>query len=135
VSVLLDTGVLYAYYDRDDAWHRRAAALVRSEAGELLVPALVIPEVDHLLGQRLGRKARRTFYQSLAEGDYVAIDLPQDRYARVGEVSDRFGDLDLGFVDAAIAVLAEVLGVRRVGTTDRRHFQVLATALKLELLP
>ena len=101
----------------------------------LLVPALVIPEVDHLIGHRLGRKARRTFYQSLAAGDYVVIDLPQDRYASVGEVYDRFADLDLGFVDAAIAVIADVIGVRRVGTTDRRHFEPLAAALKLELLP
>ncbi len=135
MSVLLDTGILYAYYDRRDAWHRRAVALVGAETGELIVPAPVIPEVDHLLGWRLGSKAQRVFYGSLADGDYVVADLPHDRYGRVRELVERFGDLDLGFVDAAITAIAEHLGVRRIGTTDRRHFDPLAAALSLELLP
>ena len=135
MSVILDTGVLYAYYDRSDAWHRRAAALVRSEAGELLVPAPVIPEVDHLLGRRLGPRAQRVFYRSLADGDYVVVDLPHDRYARVSELNDRFADLDLGFVDASLVAIAEITGVRRIATSDRRHFDPLAAALSLELVP
>ena len=135
MSVILDTGILYAYYDRSDGWHRRALGLVRSEAGELLVPAPVIPEVDHLLGQRVGSRAQRVFYGSLVEGDYVVVDLPHDRYSRIVEINDRFSDLSLGFVDASIAVLAEITGVRRIGTSDRRHFEPLAAALSLELVP
>jgi hypothetical protein len=49
----------------------------------------VVPEVDHLLGHRLGRKSRLTFY---------------------------------------------ALGLSRVATTDRRHFEPLAAALSLQLL-
>ena len=135
VPVILDTGVLYAYYDRSDTWHRRALALMGDEAGGLVVPAPVIPEVDHLLGHRLGPKARRVFYRSLADGDYVIAELSADRYARVAELNDRFTDLDLGFVDAAIVAIAETAGVRRIGTTDRRHFEPLAAALRLELVP
>jgi len=41
----------------------------------------------------------------------------------------------LGFVDGAIVALAETLGLRRIGTADRRHFAPLASALTLELLP
>jgi hypothetical protein len=135
VPIVLDTGVVYAYYDRSDAWHDRAVDLVGKEAGSLLLPAPVIPEVDHLLRHRLGREAGRVFRSSLAEGDYLVVDLPQDRYARVAEVAGRFDDLDIGFVDAAVVTLAEVTGVRRIGTTDRRHFEPLARALGLELLP
>ncbi len=135
MPVLLDTGVLYAYYDRSDAWHARALKLLRAESGSLIVPAPVIPEVDHLLGHRLGAKARQVFYRGLADGDYVVHDLPQDRYDRVAELNRRFDNLNLGFVDAAVVAIAEAIQVLRIATTDRRHFGPMAAALALEILP
>ena len=135
MSVLLDTGIVYAYYDRSDTWHTRARRVLEAADRGLLLPAPVIPEVDHLIGVRLGAKARLTFYSGIVEGDYLVTDLPRDAYARVAEVNRRFADLDLGFVDAAIVVLAEHLGLSRVATTDRRHFEPLAAAFSLELLP
>lgn len=135
MSVLLDTGIVYAYYDRSDAWHRRARTLVEKEQRGLILPAPVIPEVDHLLGQRLGSKSRLTFYAGIIEGYYLVADLPRDGYARVADLNRQFADLELGFVDAAVAALAEALGLSRVATTDRRHFKPLAAALSLEILP
>ena len=135
MSLLLDTGIVYAYYDRSDAWHDRARAVVQQEERGLILPAPVVPEVDHLLGVRLGAKSRQTFYAGIVEGYYLVADLPHDGYARVAELNRRFTDLDLGFVDASIAALAEALGLTRVATTDRRHFAPLAAALSLELLP
>ena len=135
MAVLLDTGILYAYYDRSDAWHRRAVALVRAEEGGLIVPAPVVPEVDHLLGRRLGARARLVFYKGLSEGHYFVADLPREQYARVAELNRQFADLDLGFVDAAVVAIAEALGLARVATTDRRDFTPLAESLSIELLP
>ena len=135
MSVLLDTGIVYAYYDRSDRWHARARTLILGEQRGLILPAPVIPEVDHLLGVRLGGKSRYTFYAGIAEGAYLVADLPREGYARVAELNRRFDDLGLGFVDAAIVAIAETLGLSRVATTDRRHFAPLATALSLELIP
>ncbi|MGH9370460.1 MAG: type II toxin-antitoxin system VapC family toxin [Vicinamibacterales bacterium] len=135
MSVLLDTGILYAYYDRSDNWHVRARALIEGEHRGLILPAPVIPEVDHLLGQRLGVRSQLTFYAGVVEGYYLVADLPRDGYVRVAELNRQFNDLRLGFVDTAIVALAESLGLSRVATTDRRHFTPLAAALSLELLP
>lgn len=135
MSVLLDTGIVYAYYDRSDRWHDRARTLIVAEQRGLILPAPVIPEVDHLLGVRLGAKSRQTFYAGIIEGAYLVVDLPGTGYARVADLNRRFEDLTLGFVDAAVAALAETLGLSRVATTDRRHFAPLAAALSLELLP
>ena len=135
MSVLLDTGIVYAYYDRSDRWHERARTLILAEQRGLILPAPVIPEVDHLLGVRLGAKSRQMFYAGILAGAYLVVDLPRNGYARVADLNKRFDDLPLGFVDAAIATLAETLGLSRVATTDRRHFAPLAAALSLELLP
>jgi hypothetical protein len=135
VPLLLDTGILYADYDRSDRWHRTAADLISAESGGLPVPAPVIPEVGHLLGVRLGREARHALYQGLVEASYLLVELDQERAARVVEIDEQFADLDLGFVDCALVALAESLGVRRIATTDRRDFEPLAGAFGLELLP
>jgi len=135
MSVLLDTGIVYAYYDRSDAWHDRARRLVHAEQGGLILPAPVVPEVDHLLGARLGLKSRLVFYAGLIEGYYWIADLPRDAYPRIADLNRQFEDLDLGFVDAAIAAMAEALHLSRIATTDRRHFGPLAAALSLELVP
>lgn len=135
MSILLDSGIVYAYYDRSDAWHDRARTLVEGEELGLILPAPVVPEVDHLLRHRLGGKSHLTFYAGIIEGYYLVADLPRDGYARVADLNRRFEDLDLGFVDAAVATLAATLGVLRVATTDRRHFGPLAAPLSLQLLP
>jgi len=135
VSVLLDTGIVYAYYDRSDDWHRRARAFIEGERRGLILPSCVIPEVDHLLADRLGARSRLTFYAGIVEGSYLVTDLPRGAYARVAELNRQFADLELGFVDAAIAVLAETLGLSRVATTDRRHFLPLAAAVGFAVVP
>jgi uncharacterized protein len=135
MSVLLDTGIVYAYYDRSDAWHARARRLIQSDQRGLLLPAPVIPEVDWLLGQRLGAASRATFYAGIIDGYYLVAELPRAAYGRVAELNQRFAELELGFVDAAIVAIAEALGLDRVATTDRRHFTPLASALELRLLP
>ena len=39
MSAVLDTGIIYAYYDQRDAWHTRSVDFIRSEQGDLIVPA------------------------------------------------------------------------------------------------
>jgi predicted nucleic acid-binding protein len=135
MALLLDTGALYAYYDRDDDWHERMRTLIDGESGPLLLPAVVIPEVDHLLGRAIGPHAQVALYEDVVEQVYLVVDLAADRYHRVLELNRQFDDLRLGFVDAAIAALSEQLGVQRVATTDRRHFPALAGALALTVVP
>jgi predicted nucleic acid-binding protein len=135
VSVLLDTGILYATYDRRDFWHARAIELVQTEPGDLIVPSPVIPEVDHLLGHRLGSGAREAFYRALAEGPYNVVNLPPEGHRRVLEIHRQFAALEIGFVDAAVIAIAEVLGLWRIATVDRRDFGAMTAVYPLVLLP
>lgn len=135
MTLLLDTGAAYAYYDRDDSWHEAMRQVIDEEAGTLALPAVVIPEIDHLLGHRLGQSAQLALYDDIVEGVYLVVDLDMDRYRRVLELNRRYADLRLGFVDAAVAALSEQLGVRRLATTDRRHFPAIARDVPLDLLP
>ena len=135
MSVLLDTGIVYAYYDRSDDWHARARKLIQSQQQGLILPSPVIPEVDHLLGQRVGARSRQVFYSGIVDGYYLVADVPRDAYSRIAELNRQFEEFALGFVDASIVAISEGLGLKRVATTDRRHFEPVARALGLQLLP
>ena len=135
MSVILDTGIVYAAFDRSDEWHDRARSLLAKERGMLVLPAPVIAEVDYLLNRRIGPETQTRFYRVLASGDYFIADVPRDRYGRIEEINRTFASLSLGFVDAAVIAISESLHLPRIATTDRRHFTPLAAALSLELLP
>jgi hypothetical protein len=63
--------------------------------------------------------------RSLAEGDFVPVDLKPVDYARMAELVSRYADLPLGTTDASVVALAERPGVDDVATLDRRHFSVV----------
>lgn len=95
----------------------------------------MIPELDHLLGRFLGGKARAVLYRALGEGDYFVADVPREAYPRIAAIDRQYADLELGFVDCAIVVIAESLGLFRIATTDRRDFAPLQRDFPLTLVP
>jgi len=120
MPVLVDTGVLYAVADRDDAWHKRALAFLENTSELLLVPVTVIPEVTYLLRARLGERAERAFVVSLAAGELGIEPLTGTDLTRCAAIMGSHPDV--GFVDASLVAIAERLKVTTIATTDRRHF-------------
>ena len=59
--MIVDSGVLYAVLDRRDQHHRAASELVATTDAVLRVPMLVVAEVAHLAGKRLGGTRVATF--------------------------------------------------------------------------
>ena len=123
MALLLDTGVLYALADRDDAWHKRSRRLLASSKDLLLVPVTVLPEVCHLLHAWLGARAERRFLASVAAGELAVEGLGDADTKRCVEILE--GYPAIGFVDASIVAMAERLGLSTIATTDRRHFGAL----------
>ena len=63
--MIVDTGVVYAGFDRRDDWHARSAQLLNAAHGPLRMPSLVVTEVCYLLGARLGAAAEADFLAAL----------------------------------------------------------------------
>ena len=135
MAVLLDTGVVFAGYDRRDKHHARARELLHAEARELMLPTPTIPEIDYLLDKHLGGAARAACLTSLGDGTFYLVDLPPAGYLRVAELYRRYADLQLGYVDAAVMTIAEHLDIGRIATFDRRHFGAVQLRVPLTLLP
>jgi len=135
MPLLLDTGVIYALSDRDDAWHERCAALLARTREPLLVPVTVIPEAAYLIHTRLGPKAEAQLIRSIAEREINVHLLDDVDWRRSVELMAKYPDL--GFVDVSVVAIAERLRLSAIATTDRRHFSLVRPRHRpaFELLP
>ncbi len=111
--------------DADDRHHRASLDVLIEHPGPLVVPMLVITEVVHLIGTRLGSDAEVRFLGDLASGDFRIEPVHAADWLRIAELVRRYRDLPLGTVDASVVVTAERLGVDEIVTLDRRHFSVV----------
>ena len=123
--MIVDTGVLYAVLDRDDQHHAAAVDLIATTDAVLRVPMLVIAEVTHLAGTRLGTEAEVRFLGDVASGELIPEPVHPADWERIAELVARYRDLPLGTVDASLVALAERLGETDVASFDRRDLTVV----------
>lgn len=137
MALILDTGPLVAAADRDDAHHARCRALIDRADELLVVPSPVLPEFDSLVSEAVGPGAMIALLRDIESGGVVIEDLEAEDYSRVRELMDRYADLDVGFVDAAVLAIVERFGEPKLATLDRRHFAAMRPRHvdALELLP
>jgi predicted nucleic acid-binding protein len=109
--LLLDTGGWLNALSGEEPW---ASAV--EDAGELIVPGLVLAEVDYHL--RKQRRAMHRLLQDIEAGTYRYEPPTVADLARARVLDEKFKKVDLGLVDATIAALAERIGVVRVLTID-----------------
>jgi hypothetical protein len=132
---IVDSGPLFAAADGRQSEHEQCMEVLAREELELVIPAMVVAEVCHFVGKRLGPEAEARFFKGLAGFD-VRAPHPDD-WPRIGELVEQYADFPLGGTDASIVALAERLGTDTVITLDRRHFGAVRPrhCETLQLLP
>lgn len=126
--VVVDAGPLYAAADVDDRHHARCAAFLADHPGPLVVPQLVVAEVAHLLGRRLGTRTELLFLGEIASGGLSTEPVAAADWPRIVQLVARYRDFPLGTTDASVVACAERLGLTTIATTDHRHFSVIRPA-------
>ncbi len=86
---------------------------------------LVLTEVAHLVGTRLGPEPEVRFLGDLAAGAFTVEPVAAADWLRIAELVARYRDLSLGTVDASVVATAERLRIREIATVDHRHFTVV----------
>jgi predicted nucleic acid-binding protein len=125
VSLILDTGPILAALDVADPDHKRCAELITETAEDLVVPDLVLAEVDYWCAERLSVDAWLVFLDDVRAGAYRMEAPTHADLDRCRELQDRYRDLGLGVVDASLVALAERLEEPKIATLDERHFRVV----------
>ena len=121
-QVLVDTSAIYALLDRDDAYHRNAAAILRSLPRRGLTPLLtnfIVAECHALLLSRLGTETARDWL--LKQSWPVEPVNPQDE-EKAREIIRRYTDKSFSYTDATSFAVMERLDIRDAFAFDP-HFR------------
>ena len=124
-TVLVDTGILYAMADLDDAWHETVKAFLKNITDVLVVPITVLPEICYLLNTHLGQESERKLIASITQSELRVEGLTSDDFRRSLQLLETYSDVNIGFVDASMVAIAERLKINRILTTDRKHFSII----------
>src|SRR5579884_475016 len=74
VTVVADTGAIYALIDASDAWHRRIIEWWEQHGSTVVIPVVILPEVAFLLQARIGAAAEEAFVRAVANGEFLLED-------------------------------------------------------------
>lgn len=137
MTLIIDSSFLVALYDVGEVRHQRAYDLAERNSEAMLVPDIVLPEVNFLLRRNLGYKNSLNFFDFFESRFVRLLPIQLDDLARVYEISQQYADARLDLVDCCIMAIAERLGVTRIATFDRRDFSIFQPSHcdYLELLP
>lgn len=122
MALICDTGPLLAALDAADPDHPACAELLANTSENLVVPTLVLAELDYWCQQRLNPAAWLSFLDDVIEGAYRTEPPTSGDLARCRELQETYSDLRIGVVDASVLALIERLGEPKVATLDHRHF-------------
>lgn len=125
MALILDTGPLLGALDASDPDHEACAALLTDANEDLVVPALVLSELDYWCARRLPPDAWLIFLEDVLAGAYRIEPPTMADLARCRELQATYRDLGLGVVDASVIALAERLGEPKIATLDHRHFRAM----------
>lgn len=137
MALILDTGPLLAALDAADPDHGTCAALVTDAPEGLVVPALVLAELDYWCARRLTLDAWLVFLDDVGAGAYRIEPPTAADLRRCRQLQEQYRSLELGVVDASVIALAERFGESKVATLDQRHFRAVRPShvAALQLLP
>jgi uncharacterized protein len=137
VALALDTSVLLSALDGSDPDHGRCAELIAGSSENLVVPALVLSELDYWCHERLTAEVWQAFLEDILAGAYSVQGPTEADLRRCLELQRDYADLAVGVVDASLLALVERLGEPKVATLDHRHFATMRPSHieALKLLP
>jgi predicted nucleic acid-binding protein len=125
VTLVIDAAPIVALAESNEPRRQAILDLMEAEPGDLLIPSPVTAEIDYLLGQRFGGKARSAFLRDLGAGRFTGPCLEREDYTSIRDLDTRYADLELGLADCALVVIANRYETSRIVSFDERHFRAV----------
>ena len=118
--MLVDTGVLVALFNRDDAQHAAVTAWLARCTAALHTVEAVLTETAFFLPARL-----RPALAGLAHSGVLQAHAPDAAgHCRMAQLFEKYRDQDPDWADIALIWLAEHTGIRCIATLDIADFSV-----------
>ena len=133
MSILIDTGVFYAFYNRLDIHHMDSICLLthifEGRYGRPYTTDLVLSETYTLLRHRIGFNTAVGFLQILNKIDVKTIFLDSESYSETISILERCFDKKLSFTDAFLIYTLRNYGIEYIASYDERAFSGIANII------
>ncbi|MGB3206714.1 MAG: PIN domain-containing protein [Crinalium sp.] len=114
--ILVDSGILFAYYSARDKYHASVCAFLESCTSRLVTTPSCITEVMWLLSPDW--RTQNEFLLDVAKEIYECVPLlPQD-FSRIAELNATYADLPGDFADLSLVAISERLDISAIATLD-----------------
>ncbi len=113
---LIDSGPLYALFDRSDAYHTQAKQVLKDFRGQLITNVAVLQEVHFLLA--FHPPSQLAFLAWMHTGPIALEPIGKDDLARLHQLMAKYADVPMDLADGTLVVQAERLELHRILTLD-----------------
>jgi uncharacterized protein len=114
--VLIDSGILTAYYSAADNYHLQVCRFLEGCTSRLITTHSCITEVMWLLSANW--RTQNEFLLDVAKELYDCVPLlPQD-FTRIAELNAKYADLPGDFADLSLIAISERLDIAAIATLD-----------------
>ncbi len=133
MSIIIDTGVFYAFYNRKDVHHLDSIYLVthilEGRFGQPYTIDLVVSETYTLLRYRISFKTANAFLKALHQSNVEVIFLDREFYDNTIQILRKYEEKKLSFVDAAIIAASDAFEIDYLASYDEQAFSGLKTVI------
>jgi uncharacterized protein len=116
-SILIDTSVLVAYYDRKDPYHTQVKSFFANCSYKLITNLSCVTEVMWLLAPNM--QLQNNFLLALSEEIYICENLLAQDFNRIAELNTKYANLKPDFADLSLVVISERLDIPAIATLDK----------------
>ena len=116
-QILVDTGLLVAFYDAADQYHEAVVQFFATCTSQLITTVGCVTEVMWLLASNW--QVQNEFLAHLADEVYCCEQLIPKDFARIAELNAQYADLPGDFSDLALVSLSERLDIAAIATLDK----------------
>ncbi|MEH2254743.1 type II toxin-antitoxin system VapC family toxin [Nostoc sp.] len=117
LTILVDTGLLVAFYDSADSHHHRVVEFFAGCTSRLVTSEGCVTEVMWLLASDW--QVQNEFLSHLVNNIYECESFASQDFARIAELNAQYADLPADFSDLSLVVISERLNVTAIATLDK----------------
>jgi predicted nucleic acid-binding protein len=116
-AILIDSGMLIAYYNRNDRFHAPVKTFLEQSINQLVTSLPCVTEVMWLLAPHW--QVQNEFLADLENQLYEWIQLLPADFRRISELNTQYADLPGDFADLSLIVISERLNISAIATLDK----------------
>ncbi len=116
-QILIDTGILVAFYDLKDEYHQQSLSFFSTCTSQLITTIACVTEVMWLLAPNT--KVQNEFLSALSKRAFLCEHLLPSDYQRIQELNATYQDLPADFTDLSLIAIFERLNISAIATLDK----------------